>query len=46
MAIVQGKDYPEHLYYDLDNQIWYEQLADGTIRVGFTPIAIELVFRH
>jgi glycine cleavage system H protein len=42
MAIVQGKDYPEHLYYDLDNQIWYEQLADGTIRVGFTPIAIEL----
>src|SRR5215510_7374830 len=42
MALVQGKDYPEHLYYDLDNQIWYEPLADGTIRAGFTPIAIEL----
>ena len=42
MASLQGKDYPEHLYYDLDNQIWYEPLADGTIRVGFTPIAIEL----
>jgi glycine cleavage system H protein len=42
MALVQGKDYPEDLYYDLDNQIWYEPLADGTIRVGFTPIAIEL----
>src|SRR5262245_52127544 len=42
MAAVQGKDYPDHLYYDLDNQIWYEPLADGTIRVGFTPIAIEL----
>jgi glycine cleavage system H protein len=42
MALVQGKDYPEHLYYDLDNQIWYEPLPDGTIRAGFTPIAIEL----
>ena len=42
MALVQGRNYPEHLYYDLDNQIWYEPLADGTIRAGFTPIAIEL----
>jgi glycine cleavage system H protein len=42
MALVQGKDYPEHLYYDLENQIWYEPLPDGTIRAGFTPIAIEL----
>jgi glycine cleavage system H protein len=42
MALVQGREYPEHLYYDLDNQIWYEALEDGTIRAGFTPIAIEL----
>jgi glycine cleavage system H protein len=42
MALVEGTDYPEHLYYDLDNQIWYEPLADGTIRAGFTPLAIEL----
>ena len=42
MALVQGKEYPEHLYYDLDNQIWYEALPDATIRAGFTPIAIEL----
>jgi glycine cleavage system H protein len=42
VALVNGKDYPEHLYYDLDNQIWYEPLGDGTIRAGFTPIAIEL----
>jgi glycine cleavage system H protein len=42
MALVNGKDYPEHLYYDVDNQVWYEALADGTIRTGFTPIAIEL----
>ena len=42
MALVSGQDYPEHLYYDLDNQVWYEALADGSIRAGFTPIAIEL----
>ncbi len=42
MALVDGKDYPEHLYYDLDNQIWYEPLEDGTIRAGFTPISIAL----
>lgn len=42
MALIQDKDYPEHLYYDLGNQIWYEPLADGTIRAGFTPIVVEL----
>jgi glycine cleavage system H protein len=42
MAIVQGTEFPEHLYYDLGNQVWYEPLPDGTIRAGFTPLAIEL----
>jgi glycine cleavage system H protein len=42
MALVSSKDYPEHLHYDLDNQVWYEALGDGTIRAGFTPLAIAL----
>jgi glycine cleavage system H protein len=42
MAEVQDIEYPEHLYYDLENQIWYEPLQDGTIRVGMTPIAVSL----
>jgi glycine cleavage system H protein len=42
VALVEGKEYPEHLYYDLENQIWYEPLADGSIRAGFTPLAIAL----
>jgi glycine cleavage system H protein len=42
MALVDGKEYPEHLYYNLDNQIWYEPLPDGAIRAGFTPLAIAL----
>jgi glycine cleavage system H protein len=42
MAPVDGKEYPEHVCYDVENQIWYEPLPDGTIRAGFTPIAIAL----
>lgn len=42
MATARVEDFPDHLYYDVDNQIWYGLLADGTIRVGFTPLAIEL----
>jgi hypothetical protein len=42
MALVEGIEYPEHLFYDLDNQIWYEPLPDGTVRAGFTPIAMAL----
>ena len=43
MAIVEGRDYPEHLHYDVDNQIWYEPLGDGTLRAGFTPWAVALM---
>lgn len=42
MAIVQGREFPEHLHYDLENQVWYEALATGDIKAGFTPLAIEL----
>jgi len=42
MALIGGKEYPEHLYYDLDDQIWYEPLKDGTVRAGFTPAAMNL----
>lgn len=43
MTIVQGCDYPDHLFYDMNNQIWYEPAADGTVRVGFTPWAASLM---
>ena len=35
--------FPEHLYYDIENQIWYEPLADGTVRAGFTAWAAALM---
>ena len=43
MAVIQDVTYPEDLYYDIENQIWYEPLEDGTIRAGFTPIAMKLL---
>ena len=43
MARVRDHDFPEHLLYDVENQIWYEPLADGTVRAGFTSWAASLM---
>jgi glycine cleavage system H protein len=40
---VQNHEFPEHLLYDVENQIWYEPLTDGTLRVGFTTWAAMLM---
>ncbi len=36
-------DYPDDRFYDMNNQLWYEPLADGTVRAGFTPWAAALM---
>ncbi|MDT2021428.1 glycine cleavage system protein H [Methylocella sp. CPCC 101449] len=43
MVTIQDCDFPEHLHYDVENQIWYEPLADGTVRTGFTRWAANLM---
>lgn len=43
MVRVQDHDFPEHLFYDIANQIWYAPLADGTLRAGFTTWAAALM---
>lgn len=43
MASIAGKDYPDHFFYDVENQIWYEPLPDGGVRAGFTPWAVALM---
>src|SRR5215510_15448205 len=40
---MQEHEFPEYLYYDIDNQIWYEPLADGTVRAGFKSWAVSLM---
>lgn len=43
MARVQDHNFPDHLLYDVENQIWYEPLPDGTLRAGFTSWAAALM---
>ena len=43
MVKIQDNDFPDHLHYDIENQIWYEPLGDGTIRAGFTSWAAKLM---
>jgi glycine cleavage system H protein len=43
MAKIQDIEYPDDLFYDVDNQLWYEPLADSTVRVGFTPWAARMM---
>ena len=43
MPRVQGHDFPDDLLYDIENQIWYAPLPDGTVRSGFTSWAAALM---
>ena len=43
MARVQDHEFPDHLLYDVENQIWYAPLPDGTLRTGFTSWAAALM---
>ena len=43
MVKLEGSDFPDHLLYDIANQIWYEPLENGTIRAGFTAWAAKLM---
>lgn len=40
---VQGHEFPDGLLYDIENQVWYAPLPDGTLRVGFTSWAVALM---
>lgn len=42
MVFVRGCAFPEERYFDVANQIWYAPLPDGTVRAGFTTIALVL----
>ena len=42
MAQVDGQDYPEARWYDVENQVWYEPLAGNALRAGMTPVSISL----
>jgi glycine cleavage system H protein len=42
MAVVLGCDLPDELLYDVENNIWYSENADGTLTVGMTAVAMAM----
>lgn len=43
MVRIQDFEFPDHLFYDVENQIWYAPLGDGTLRAGFTSWSASLM---
>jgi glycine cleavage system H protein len=39
MPVVKGCNLPDHLLYDVDNHIWFEEQADGSVKLGMTTVA-------
>src|SRR5262249_23753246 len=43
MVTLNDSEFPEHLLYDIENQIWYAPQPDGTVRAGFTAWSAKLM---
>ena len=39
MPTVRGCNLPDDLLYDVENNIWYRENADGTVTLGMTAVA-------
>ena len=39
MPQVRGCDLPDELLYDVENNMWYRENADGTVTLGMTSVA-------
>lgn len=39
MPVVKGCNLPDHLLYDVDNHIWFQEQPDGTVKLGMTMVA-------
>jgi len=42
MPVVRGCNLPDELLYDVDNNFWYQDLGDGTVRCGMTAVAVAM----
>ena len=45
MPTVKGCNLPDDLLYDVENQIWFKELGDGTVKVGMTAVATAMAGR-
>ncbi len=42
MATARGCHLPDELLYDVPNNMWYREEADGTVTLGMTSVAVAL----
>ena len=42
MPTVRGCNLPDELLYDVENHTWYQEVGDGTVRIGMTAVATAL----
>ena len=42
MPTVRGCNLPDELLYDVENNIWYRENADGTVTLGMTAVAVAM----
>lgn len=42
MPNVRGCFLPDELLYDVDNHTWFQEVGDGTVRIGMTMVATAL----
>jgi glycine cleavage system H protein len=39
MPDVRGCNLPDNLLYDVENNIWFDEVGDGNVRIGMTAVA-------
>ncbi len=39
MPTVRGCNLPDDLLYDVENNIWFQEIGDGNVRIGMTSVA-------
>ena len=42
MPVVRGCQFPDELLYDVENHIWFQEIADGTLKLGMTSVAVAM----
>lgn len=42
MTTVRGCEFPDELFYDVANNMWYREEADNTIVAGMTQVAVAM----
>jgi glycine cleavage system H protein len=43
MPTVRGCSLPDDLLYDVDNNIWFKEIGDGSVRIGMTAVGDEVM---